>query len=175
MQFNKTAAELRLPAIGQIGYVVYDIGKTRTYYEKTFGIGPWTVYESRPDSAIEKSGPVNINLKVAIAYSGPLQIELIEVMEGRCFYNEMLDHREGFHHLGFFVNNIEKRLAECRERNIQLLHRGQIRRRGITIDYAYLDTAERSLSIIEFIQIRFGPIPVKMNRLAHRISALLGI
>ena len=175
MEFNKTAAELRLPAIGQIGFLAHDIDKTRACFEKTFGIGPWTVYESRPDSAIEKSGPVNIKLKVAITYSGPLQIELIEVMEGRCFYNEMLDHREGFHHLGFFVNNIEKRLAECRERNIQLLHRGQIRRRGITIDYAYLDTAERSMSIIEFIQIRFGPIPVKMNRLAHRISALLRI
>lgn len=164
-----------LPAVGQLGFLVYNAEKTSEYYEKNFGLGPWTIHEARPDPAVEKSGPADIKLKAAITYSGPLQIELIEVMEGRCFYNEMLDKREGFHHLGFFVNNIEKRLEACRAMGIQLLHRGKIRQRGVAIDYAYLDPAEPSVPVIEFIQIRFGPVPVKMNRLSHRISALLRI
>lgn len=175
MGLNKNMGSLRLPAASQIGFVVYDADRTRADYEERFGIKPWTVYESRPDSAVENSGPVQIALKVAVAYSGPLQIELIEVQEGRCFYNDTLDHREGFHHIGFSVHNIEQRVAACKAMDIELLHRGQIRRKGITIDYAYMDTSAMCMAIIEFIQIRFGPIPLKMNRLAHRISARLGI
>ncbi len=167
--------KLKLPPVGQIGYVVYDVDKTAALYERTFGIKPWVVNIHEPVYTIEKHGPVQATLKIAMAYSGGLQLELIEVVKGRSYYNDTLDTREGLHHLGFMVNDLEHRIAACRAAGIEVLQRGQIKHKGFTVDYAYMDTVAVGGVIFEFIQTRLGPLPVKMNRFTHRLSALLGI
>jgi len=166
---------LRLPPIGQIGMVVYDVDKTAAYYEKTFGIRPWSVNTYQPVFTHEKSGPVHATLKIAMAYAGGVQIELIQVTQGRSYYNDTLDHREGLHHLGFMVNDLEKRVAACQDQGIGVIQRGRIKHKGFTVDYAYMDTVGLGGVIFEFIQTRLGPLPVKMNRFTHRLSCWLGI
>lgn len=172
---NELMQILKLPPVEQIGMVVYDVDKTKTYYEQTFGIKPWIVNEYEPVYTIEKSRPVHATLKIALAYSGGIQIELIQVVKGRSYYNDTLEKREGLHHLGFMVNDLEKRVEACKARGIEVIQRGQIKHKGFTVDYAYMDTVALGGVIFEFIQWRFGPVPVLMNRLTHRISAWLGI
>ena len=171
----ETLKLLKLPPVGQIGMVVYDVDKTVGYYEKTFGIRPWSVNTYQPVFTVEKSGPVNATLRIAMAYAGGVQIELIQVTQGRSYYNDTLDQREGLHHLGFMVNDLEKRLAVCQDQGIGIIQRGQIKHKGFTVDYAYMDTLAVGGVIFEFIQTRLGPIPVKMNRFTHRLSCRLGI
>jgi methylmalonyl-CoA/ethylmalonyl-CoA epimerase len=166
---------LKLPSVGQIGMVVYDVDKTLDYYAKTFGIKPWSVNTYQPVFTLEKSGPVHATLKIAMAYSGGVQIELIEVTQGRSYYNDTLDQREGLHHLGFMVNDLEERVEACRAQGIGVIQRGQIKHKGFTVDYAYMDTVAIGGVIFEFIQTRLGPIPIKMNRFTHHLSCWLGI
>jgi len=166
---------LKLPPVGQIGMVVYDVDKTAAYYEQTFGIRPWSVNTYQPVFTREKSGPVHATLKIAMAYAGGIQIELIQVTRGRSYYNDTLDHREGLHHLGFMVNDLERRVAACQDQGIGVIQRGRIKHKGFTVDYAYMDTLSVGGVIFEFIQTRLGPVPVKMNRFTHHLSCWLGI
>ena len=166
---------LGLPKVGQIGILVYDVDKTVAYYETVFGIRPWIVFEKKPEFTIEKHGPVDATLKIATAYCGGVQIELIQVVSGRSYYNDTLDVREGLHHIGFMVNDLERRLKICKANGIEVLQRGQIKLKLVTIDYAYLDTAAQGGIIFELIQSRIGPVKMKMNWLNHLISAWTGL
>ncbi len=53
------------------------------------------------------------------------------------------------------MDNLEERLEAAREQGIGILQRGTLKQLGMTIDYAYLDTAESTGIILEFIQTRF--------------------
>lgn len=165
---------IKLPHLGQIGIVVYNATRTMEHLE-SLGIGPWMLWEGTPEFTIEKQGPVNASLKILMAYSGSVQIELIEVTSGRSYYNDTLDKREGLHHLGYMVNNLEKRIEECKAAGIEVLQRGQIKSKGFTVDYAYMDTQASCGVIIEFIQSKLGPLPLKMNRFTHALACKLGI
>jgi methylmalonyl-CoA/ethylmalonyl-CoA epimerase len=165
---------IKLPGVGQIGMVVYSVDSTMKYF-KSLGIGPWMLWEGAPEFTIEKHGSVNASLKIAMAYSGGIQLELIEVTSGRSYYNDTLDKHEGLHHLGYMVNNLEKLVDKCKAMGIEVLQRGQIKSKGFTIDYAYMDTQAHCGVIIEFIQTRLGPLPLKMNRATHNIACKLGI
>jgi methylmalonyl-CoA/ethylmalonyl-CoA epimerase len=57
---------------------------------------------------------------------------------------------EGLHHLGFFVEDIEKELARLEKRGVKVLERGTVL--GV-VEFAYLDT-EKSLGVVlELIQL----------------------
>lgn len=167
--------QLRLPRLGQIGYVVTDIDKTIAYYKDTLGIGPWILLDERPDPCTEKGKEVHPLLRIALAYMGPVQMELIQVVEGESLH---LDHvkesKGGVHHLGFMVQDLNKRLDACHKMGIGILQRGTIKDIGLTVDYAYLDTVDQAGIILEFIQWRLGAIPLPINRLVHNVVAWAG-
>jgi methylmalonyl-CoA/ethylmalonyl-CoA epimerase len=166
---------LRLPRLGQIGYVVTDVSKTMSYYRDTFGVGPWILLDEKPEPCIENGKEVHPVLRIALASVGPVQMELVQVVEGESYH---LDHlREsggGLHHLGFMVRDLDRRLDACKEMGIGILQRGTIRDVGMTVDYAYLDTVDEAGIILEFIQWRMGPIPLPINRLVHNLVCLAG-
>lgn len=60
------------------------------------------------------------------------------MVKGRSYYNDTLDTRAGLRHLGFMVNDLEKRVEACRTQGIGVIQRGQSK--GFTVDYAYMDT-----------------------------------
>jgi len=166
---------LKLPRLGQIGYVVTDVDKTMTYYRDTFGIGPWMLLDERPDPCIEDEKEIHPLLRIALAYVGPVQIELIQVVEGESLHLEHVSKSDGgVHHLGFMVQDLGKRLDACRKVGVGILQRGTIKDIGFTIDYAYLDTVDQAGVILEFIQWRLGSIPVPINRLTHSVVAWVG-
>lgn len=167
--------QLRLPKLGQIGYVVTDINKTMAYYKDTFGIGPWILQDERPDPCIEKEKEIHPLLRIALAYLGPVQIELIQVVEGESLHlNHVKESKGGVHHLGFMVKDINKRLDACRKMGIGILQQGTIKDTGLTVDYAYLDTVDQAGIILEFMQWRLGPIRVPINRLVHNVACWAG-
>jgi catechol 2,3-dioxygenase-like lactoylglutathione lyase family enzyme len=167
--------KLRLPKVGQIGYVVSDLSETVTFCRDALGIRPWLLLEERPDPCIEGTGRVYPLLRIALAHAGGVQIELIEVAEGESYHLEHLKKSEAeVHHLGFMVQDLERRLDEANAMGFGLIQRGTIREKGVTVEYAYLDTVETAGTVIEFIQWRLGPLPVPMNRTAHNLICELG-
>lgn len=160
------AKQLKLPRLGQIGYVVKDVDKSVSYYKDTLGIRPWMLLDERPQPCIEKGREVHPRLRIALAYTGPIQLELIQVMEGESFHlNHPAESPWRVHHLGFMVQGIAKRLEACQKLGIGVLQRGTIQDIGFTVDYAYLDTLEQAGVVIEFIQWRVGAFPLPASRL----------
>ena len=91
----------------QIGIVVKNIDETVKYYEETFGFGPFEIrYVDFQDATYhgEKAGYTG---KRAFFYFGPIEIELIELGEGKTIHEDFLREKgEGLHHIAFEVENL---------------------------------------------------------------------
>lgn len=138
-----------LPEVGQIGVVVKDIDKTIEFFSSTFGIGPWRTTELSPTEDEIASGVLPYRVRLGFADLGPVQLELIQVVEGRTIHSDFLESKgEGLHHLGFYVSNMDEMLAELERRGIDVLFGARRPRLG----FAYLDTAAVGGVILELIQ-----------------------
>ena len=127
--------------VDQIGIVVNDVDKTMKKYETFFGIEPFMTLESAVNSA---------KLKIGLLYMDNTQIELIQVTEGETIHSKFLKEKgEGLHHLGFFVDDIEKELSRMEEGGIQVLEKGLVLD---LVKYVYLDTQQTLGTIYELIQ-----------------------
>ena len=167
--------QLRLPKIGQIGYVVADVDDAIAHYKNTFGVRPWLLLRVSPEPCMQDGQEIHPTLRIALAYLGPVQLELIQVAEGESLHLDYLKQTGGgLHHLGFMTRNLDNRLNRCRDMGIGVLQRGTIKDTGVTVDYAYLDTAKEAGIILEFIQWRVGPVPLAVNRYTFRTACSLG-
>jgi hypothetical protein len=71
--------------IAQVGLVVKDLEKAVEAYWKLFGIGPWHFYTyGKPlvKRMSYRGRPAEHKMRVALAWLGPLRIELIQILEG---------------------------------------------------------------------------------------------
>jgi methylmalonyl-CoA/ethylmalonyl-CoA epimerase len=170
-----------LPRVRQIGIVVRSAPKAVEYYSTTFGIGPW--FRPRLTGQEHYLGgkrPAEFDLDLAIAYAGKIQYEIIEHKGGdRSIYCDHLDSRgEGVHHLGFYVNDFDKRLAAYTGRGIGVLQAGTLVSKGSAggsiTKYAYLDTTAVAGVILEIIETRFLSININMSRFWFEIGAFFG-
>ena len=142
-------AAIVLPPVRQIGLVVRDLEKTADFYHSTFGIGPFSsAAEWKFDDIIMRGKPTDSRIKLAFADSGPLQIELIQPLEGENIYTEFLrSGNEGLHHLGFEVDNFEGMLAKFKRRGIEPIFWKNF---GF-MAFAYLDTGKIGGVIVELL------------------------
>lgn len=175
MDAGAIAKRLRLPKVAQLGFVVADMDKAIAWYKDTAGVRPWMLMDERPEPCLERGKEVHPVLRIALAYSGPMQMELIQVTEGESFHlARVKDSPGGVHHFGFLVGDLERRLTACRAMGVDVLQRGTIRDTGMVIDYAYLDTLSEAGTYFELIRWRFGPLPMPVNSLSFRLLARLG-
>ena len=175
----QVAAELRrrlkLPRLGQVGFVVRDVDRTAAYYEEVLGLGPWVILEGDTVRCANRGKAVTIRGRVGMAQIGPVQFELIQILEGESIHRESLEQKgEGLHHLGFFVRDLENRLRACERAGIEVLQRGTLKQVGLTIEYAYLDTVATGGVIFEYIEPRLAGMPVRMRPWLMRGVSRLG-
>lgn len=172
---KKNGGRLKVPWLGQLGIVVRDIDVTMRYYEDVYGIGPWAVFEGEPERCTDRGRDITFKGMMAMAQAGPVQIELIQILEGDSIHSDFLaEHGEGLHHIGFFVQDLDARLAAAREAGIEVLHWGFLKQIGLSIEYAYLDSTATGGVIIEYIQPRFLGLPFPMRSPMLRLGAKLG-
>ena len=110
--------ELQLKAVDQVSIAVKDIDKVVESWSTMFGIGPWTHTDIGGTDA--KGRPWKARL--AFAYLGPVQIELVQPVEGRIFQSRFLDtFGEGLHHLGFYVDDVDGEASNLVAQGAKLL------------------------------------------------------
>ena len=170
---------LKVKKLSQIGIMVKDLEKTMEFYEKTFGVGHWTVFEGETDYCWYQGCETVVKGRIAMGYAGKVQFELIKTLEGPSIYADFLGEKEeGLHHLGFFVKDLEARLRACEAMGIKVLQRGVLKQMGMKIDYAYLDTVETGGVIFEFIQTSFlginAPQSPGLMKLVSRLQRRFG-
>ncbi len=161
-----------MPRLSQIGIYTKDINAAMRQYEEVYGIGPWLLSELETESCTYRGCETSIKTLIALAFSGGIQLELIQVLSGTNMYLDTLGGREeGLHHLGFEVSDLEERLRACREAGIEILERGTFKHLGLTIDFAYLDTQESVGVILEFLQTSLLGLKLRMFPVVVRLLA----
>lgn len=151
------AKALQLGSVQQIGMVVKDLDKSIANYERTFGVGPFAVFNFRPEKSYVRGRNGTISLKIGIASLTPaLSLELIEVEEGHPYHLDFLEKQgEGVQHLGFLCNDYDRVLAQAASMNISVLMSAETFVEGMGhVRGAYLDTLDKAGVLFEIIEIR---------------------
>jgi catechol 2,3-dioxygenase-like lactoylglutathione lyase family enzyme len=154
------AGEKKLPfldrGIAQVAIVVPDLEKAVENYWKLFGIGDWHFYTyGKPlvKRMTYQGNPSEYKIRIALAYFGPMRIELIELVEGDTVYADFVrEHGYGVHHLGVLVENMQEALAQAESAGLRMTMDGAGFGRDGDGHYAYLDTEEKLGITVELIE-----------------------
>jgi methylmalonyl-CoA/ethylmalonyl-CoA epimerase len=127
----------------QIGVVVPDLDQATRLLTSLFGIGPFRFIEwpNRPDSKYFFRGrEEHIKIRQAFVQLGPLELELIQPLEGeRNAYRQFLEERGGgIHHVLFEVEDMDGVLRNLSPHQVAILQAGTGIRPGTR--WALLDT-----------------------------------
>jgi methylmalonyl-CoA/ethylmalonyl-CoA epimerase len=124
----------------QLALVVPDLDAAMRTYVHDYGIGPWEIYEFHPGNVAdmrEDGEPVERSWRLAIAYVGQVQWELIEPLDADSVYARFLaETGGGLHHVGVAVPDFDEAVAGQAARGNGVLLGGEYK----GIRFAYLDT-----------------------------------
>ena len=81
----------------QLGFIVDDIGSAATSWARVFGVGPFHVRPHVPVPCTYRGAESSVDMEVAVAQAGPVQIELIKqhcdhpsvISEGRAVFHQI--------------------------------------------------------------------------------------
>lgn len=138
----------------QNAWVVNDIESSARQFSATLGIGPFFVarYDSSMFESLSYRGAAGeLVMQTAIAFSGDMQIELIEPAgDSPSAYRDVYAPGEtGFHHLCFWSDDIDADLAHYAALGCEAANVGKMRRGP---RFAYVDARERAGCMIELLE-----------------------
>ena len=144
-------------AVSQNGYVVRDIHAAMDHWVKVMGVGPWYYIDRvKTDYFRHRGKDSNLEMSVALANSGDLQIELIQQRnDAPSMYREFLEAgREGLQHVAFWSTDYQSLYDRALGQGYKVGHEGQIG--GEQGRFAYFDTEAHPGTIIEISDISGG-------------------
>ncbi|MFC1902733.1 VOC family protein [Chloroflexota bacterium] len=148
---GQTEKGVPFSSIDQIGIIVRDLDRAVKYYE-SLGIGPFKPLEHiTPTERIVRGKIVtDVKNKMMFARAGPVQLELIQPIEGDSIQKEFLEMMgEGVNHFGFFVDDIEKETANLVKKGFKVVESVKFKEGG---GVAHFDTDEVGGILFELIQ-----------------------
>ncbi len=140
-----------LGPIMQNGFVVHDWREAAAYWAETLGVGPFFALEHVDFAECRYRGePADIDMSVAIAYTGDYQIELVQQHNDTpSIYTDFLQHNApGLQHVGTLVDDLDEALDANHLR-------GRILQDGVTgagQRFAYVDTVLHNGTLLELIE-----------------------
>jgi methylmalonyl-CoA/ethylmalonyl-CoA epimerase len=168
---------VKLPKVSQIGIVVPDIGKAVRYYSKILDIQPWFRSKTASNNAVFQGESFSLKLDIALAFSGGLEIELIQMLTDReCIYSAIMKNQGGgLHHIGAMVTGFDKKLEQLKTMGIGVIQSGIIKTVGGAVTkYAYMDTISTCGIISEIIESKLAGMPVFHNNFMMHVGRLTG-
>ena len=134
----------------QIGIVVTNVDETLKFYKEAFGFGPFEVRYVDYPTATYYGRLAGYRGKRAFFFMGPIQIELIELVDGKTIHEDFLREKgEGLNHLGFQVDNLEEATKRAEEAGFKVIQRFT---RPDNTGFAYIDSDKVGGVIFELIQ-----------------------
>ncbi|MDJ0940607.1 MAG: VOC family protein [Woeseiaceae bacterium] len=139
----------------QNGFVVRDWREAALHWAETLGVGPFFAIEHVEFAECFFRGePVDIDMSVAIAYTGGYQIELVQQHnDAPSIYTEFLEHNEpGLQHVGTLVDDLDQAIAEGG-------FEGKLIQHGTTAAgqrFAYVDSILHNGTMLELIEADGG-------------------
>lgn len=145
-----------LGAIRQLGYVVDDIEAAMTYWHDVMGVGPWFYNPKVPIEDYRYDGrSYEVHNAVALANSGPLQVELIETRnEAPSMYRDfkLAGHR-GLQHVAYWTEDYDADLARMEAEGFRAKMSGRVGENG---RFVYFDRENHPGTVIELSEV-MGP------------------
>ena len=127
----------KLGPMRQVGYVVKDIEKAMLQWVN-MGIGPWYYVEKVPvDDFRYKNIPSDMQMSIALANSGYVQIELIQQRnDAPSLYRDFLQTTgEGMHHIAYWTDHFDEQSKIFFSSGYTIGHSGNIGVNGRFIYY----------------------------------------
>lgn len=140
-------------AIRQNGYVVRDIRAALRHWTETAGVGPWFLAERAPIRDFRYRGaPSAVELSIALANSGGLQLELIQQNnDAPSMYRDFLAAgHEGLQHIAYWTADFAADRARLLALGYRIGHEG---RTGDYGPFAYFDTESHPGTVIELSDV----------------------
>jgi hypothetical protein len=126
----------------QTAFIVRNLETAMSSWISTAHIGPFFVMRNvRPIDGLYRGTPATLEMSIAFAQAGPIQIELIEPhVSGPSVYSEMpACAAEGFHHMCCFTDDIDEEFIQRRNDHIQVAYQASAPGPE-RIRFAYFDT-----------------------------------
>ena len=136
-------------SIIQVAYVVRDLQEAMQRHWEVCGMGPWAIYTfdaSNVEDFIYRGRPSTHQALLALAWSGAMQVELLQPVSGYCIYNEHLESKgEGLHHIKLYHADCASAVAAYARRGYPVIQSG----RFDEDEHYYLDTERDFGYVIE--------------------------
>ena len=115
--------------IVQVAYVVRDLDASLKRHWEVFGIGPWDIYlfeSPKVENYLYRGKPATHKALIAVTWPGPVQLEVMQPVSGRCIYDEHLETKgEGLHHIKLYYADCDKAVQEYERRGYGVLQSGK--------------------------------------------------
>ena len=133
----------------QVGVIVEDVEKTARKLEELIGIGPFEILEPDYRDLTFQGKVGKFKMKLALAKAGPVQIELMQPLQGETIYEDFVKRKGyGLHHLGIKTDDMEQTVKEMKSKGFEVIQSGN--RPGVK--WAYLSTEQQVGLIFELIE-----------------------
>ncbi|WP_052726767.1 VOC family protein [Xanthomonas arboricola] len=153
----------------QLGYVYPD--KTKAVASWTaLGAGNWIhLHDPIMGEQVFRGNAVSTHKNLSFGFVGPLNIELVEPISGRCTYNEYLDAvpAGGLHHLGYLVEDFDRKAEALKSYGFGLIQSGRF---GEGTRFAYFDSWERFGHYTELLYFDAGTHAMFADLKAGRLA-----
>ena len=144
-------ADLGLPQIDQVGFVVRSIEEAKKRYGALFG--PWTEIDGSVEAADYRGRKADADLAILFGRSGDVEMEFIEWRGGESPHREFIEAgREGMHHLRYRVDDADAWIEKLGTVGYQPIWYKQFSADTV---FAYLEREGDPL-LIEFLQMPEG-------------------
>ena len=168
---EKRPSMVTLGKMSHVGIVVRDMDKAVEYYGSVFGLGPFTTEVYDLKSFAYRGKTASARVKAAIAYSGPVFIELVQVLEGETVHTEFVRERgEGLQHVAFLVRNLDEKLKELAKSGVEPVMRlripidnpadqaGTAKKTRLELTEVYLDSDKIGGTMIQLMEFKEVPV-----------------
>ncbi len=142
--------------IRQNGYVVRDIERAMKHWTEVMGVGPFFYIEKVPVEDFRYRGePSDIEMSIALANTGALQIELIQQRnDAPSMYRDFLDAgNEGLQHIAYWTETFSDDMARLEGMGFKSGQSGHIGRDG---RFVYFQAEDHPGSVVELSEINGG-------------------
>jgi catechol 2,3-dioxygenase-like lactoylglutathione lyase family enzyme len=142
--------------IRQLGYVVPDIEAAMDYWSRELGVGPWFYNPQVPIVNYRYRGePHQPHNSVALANSGPLQVELIQTRNDvpSMYRDFQRAGNTGLQHVAYWTEDYDADLARLAAQGFKPVMSGEVGLRG---RFVYFDTEYHPGTVIELSEVA-GP------------------
>lgn len=142
--------DFELPPIDQVAYVVKDLDRAIERFGALFG--PFSVIDGEVVDALYRGRSADAKLRVAFGRSGPLEIELIEVVSGESPHREFLEaYGEGVHHIRCPVEDLDRALVDVNARGFETIWYKANEEQGVKFAYVQASPGQGG-AMIELIE-----------------------